>query len=103
MRREDLRELSVQLEDRVVADDGSDCGGSLATAIGLYDDVGREHRLQRLEVAVARGCEKRRSNLHAALLRERVAGPRRADVFARTHSELPNRARFALESLGDLC
>ena len=75
---------------------------TLAAAVGMNTDIGRQHRAQRLHVAAARSGEERLGELEAALLFHLEARSRLADVSARTRSELAAGRRVTLDGRGDL-
>ena len=92
----------MELHDGIEAEDRLRRCRTLAAAVGMDADVGRQHRAERLHVAAARGGEEGLGELEAALLLHLEARPRLADMGARPGGELAAGGRVALDGGRDL-
>ena len=92
----------VDLHDGIEAEDRLQGCRTLAAAVGMDADIGRQHRAQRLHVAAARGGEEGLGKLEATLLFHLEARSRLADMGARAGRELAAGGRVALDGGRDL-
>ena len=95
------RQKFVRLHDGIESDDGLHGRRSLAAAVCMDADVGRQHRAERLHVAAAGGGKEGLGKLEATLLLHLEARSRLADMGARAGGELAAGSRVALDGRRD--
>ena len=100
--REDSGEADMEFHDLLDAGDRMRRRWALATAVGLDPHIIGKQRAKRLHVAASRGGKESGGDLHPALLFDREARARCADVRSGACGELTACGSLAAERFGDL-
>ena len=91
----------MHLHHGIESDDGLDRRRSLAAAIGMNADIGRQHSRQRFHVTVPRGGEESLGELEATAFVHLEARPRLTHMGARAGGELAASSRITPDSRPD--
>jgi hypothetical protein len=99
---EHAREILVQPNDRLKADDWCERGRPLAAAVGVDDNILCEQGPKSLHIAATRGRKERLRDLQTSLAGHRKAWAGCSDVVTGATGELAAGGRLAPDGVRDL-